>query len=42
MQIDGVFISFNALGYLDKKASSSIFMIIGSYSMLCGRISLVE
>lgn len=37
MQMDGVLISFNFLGYLDKKASS-IFMIISSHSLLCDRI----
>lgn len=40
--MDGVLISFNALGYLDKKMSSSIFMTISSHSLLCDRISLVE
>lgn len=41
MQIDRILISFNALGYLDKKAPSSIFMIISSHSLLSGKISLV-
>lgn len=40
MQIDGILISFNALGYWDKKASSSILMIISSHSLLYGRIAL--